>query len=100
MDCFELAGEKPMMPAPPKVWPVWPEPVLPDELVPEVDVPVVVLSGVVPVLPVLPVVPLVPPLSPDEPEPPPEVPVVEVEPLVVSDEENMDVGAPVDPLFP
>src|SRR5580698_2305348 len=24
MDCFELAGSKPMTPAPPKVWPVWP----------------------------------------------------------------------------
>ena len=43
--------------------------VLPDELVPEV------------VLPVPPVLPLVPPLSPVVPEPPPEVPVEGVEPL-------------------
>ena len=72
-----------MMPAPPKVCPVWPEPVpeplLPDELVPELTVPVP------------PVLPLAPPLSPVEPEPLPEVPVEGVKPLPVSDEEKIEV---------
>ena len=110
-----LAGEKPMIPAPPKVCPVRPEPVLPDELVPELDVPVVVAPAVVPVLPVLPVVPLVPPLSLD-PAPLPDVPDVDVEPLPLSDEEKIEappkgelepvefeppnVEVPADPLFP
>ena len=43
MDCFELAGEKPIMPAPPNVWPVDELELLepkPELLVPELDPPV------------------------------------------------------------
>ena len=76
MDCLGLAGEKPMIPAPPKVWP---EVVGLDELVPEVvllvlplddDVVLPVLSldddGVLPVLPLVVLVPPVELVSPGE----------------------------------
>ena len=59
MDCLGLAGEKPMIPAPPKVWP---EVVGLDELVPEVVLLVLPLDDDV-VLPVLPLVVLVPPVE-------------------------------------
>jgi len=128
MDCLGLAGEKPIIPAPPKVCPVKPEPVLPDELVPELDVPVPPVLPLVPPLslvdpllpdelvpeldvPVPPVLPLVPPLSLVDPVPLPEVPLVDVEPLPLFCEDEVEVPpegevdppevvVPVNPLFP
>jgi len=122
-----------MMPAPPKVCTDWPEPVpeplLPDELVPELAVPVLPELPLVPplspvepepvlpdervpevVLPVLSVFPLIPPLSLVDPVPLPEVPLVDVEPLPLFCDEEMEVPpegeveppvveVPVDPLF-
>ena len=58
-----LAGEKPMMPAPPKVWPVWPELESVDVVPPEDVLPV---DPVAPELSV-PVVALVPPELSNEP---------------------------------